>query len=54
MDLNPKAAEHLDPAVKFLFQDCSLRWDLPDQSLTSSSPAISSNTSPINSPSSSP
>ena len=33
MDLNPKAAEHLDPAVKFLFQDCSLRWDLPDQSL---------------------
>lgn len=33
MDLNPKATEHLDPAVKFLFQDCSLRWDLPDQSL---------------------
>lgn len=33
MDLNPKAAEHLDPTVKFLFQDCSLRWDLPDQSL---------------------
>ena len=33
MDLHPKAAEHLDPAVKFLFQDCSLRWDLPDQSL---------------------
>jgi SAM-dependent methyltransferase len=33
MDLNPKATEHLDPAVTFLFQDCSLRWDLPDQSL---------------------
>ena len=33
MDLNPKATEHLDPTVKFLFQDCSLRWDLPDQSL---------------------
>lgn len=33
MDLNPKAAEHLDPAVKFLFQDCSQRWALPDASL---------------------
>ena len=33
MDLNPKATEHLDPAVKFLFQDCSQRWSLPDDSL---------------------
>lgn len=33
MDLNPKATEHLAPEVKFLFQDCSARWDLPDASL---------------------
>ncbi|MEY4939630.1 MAG: hypothetical protein RIQ93_1365 [Verrucomicrobiota bacterium] len=33
MDLNPKATDHLAPGVKFLFQDCSARWDLPDASL---------------------
>jgi len=33
MDLNPKATEYLDPTVKFLFQDCSERWALPDRSL---------------------
>lgn len=33
MDLNPKAAERLAPGVKFLFQDCSQRWALPDHSL---------------------
>lgn len=33
MDLNPKAAEHLDPGVTFFFQDCSQRWALPDASL---------------------
>ncbi len=33
MDLNPKATQHLDPAVKFLFQDCSQHWALPDGSL---------------------
>lgn len=33
MDLNPTAPTHLDPAVKFLFQDCSKPWQLPDASL---------------------
>src|SRR4051812_6425455 len=33
MDLNPKARAHLQPDVRFLFQDCSQRWELPDQSL---------------------
>jgi SAM-dependent methyltransferase len=33
MDLNPKAAELLDPGVKFLFQDCTKPWPLPDKSL---------------------
>ena len=33
MDLNPKATAFLDPAVKFLFQDCSQSWALPDASL---------------------
>ncbi|MDP3073382.1 MAG: class I SAM-dependent methyltransferase [Opitutaceae bacterium] len=33
MDLNPKAAEHLDPAVSLILQDCSQRWPLPDASL---------------------
>ena len=33
MDLNPKAPEYLLPSVKFLQQDCSQRWALPDASL---------------------
>lgn len=33
MDLNPKSPEHLAPGVKFLAQDCSTRWQLPDASL---------------------
>lgn len=33
MDLNPKAPEHLAPTIKFLHQDCSQRWALPDESL---------------------
>jgi SAM-dependent methyltransferase len=33
MDLNPKATDHLAAGVKFLFQDCSARWELPDASL---------------------
>jgi SAM-dependent methyltransferase len=33
MDLNPLSREHLAPEVKFLQQDCSARWDLPDASL---------------------
>ena len=33
MDLNPKASEHLLPSVKFLHQDCSQPWALPDASL---------------------
>lgn len=33
MDLNPKSAECLAPDVTFLAQDCSKRWQLPDQSL---------------------
>jgi len=33
MDLNPAAADYLHPDVRFLRQDCSLRWDLADSSL---------------------
>ncbi len=33
MDLNPRSPEHLAPGVKFLAQDCSTRWQLPDASL---------------------
>jgi SAM-dependent methyltransferase len=33
MDLNPDAPTHLNPAVKFFEQDCSLRWQLDDVSL---------------------
>lgn len=33
MDLNPSSAAHLQPAINFLFQDCSQRWALPDASL---------------------
>src|SRR6266851_1176447 len=28
MDLNPDASSYLEPSVKFLEQDCSLRWPL--------------------------
>jgi len=33
MDLNPDAPKFLDKEVKFLLQDCSARWELPDASL---------------------
>ena len=33
MDLNPRSREHLAPGVRFLQQDCSARWDLPDGAL---------------------
>jgi SAM-dependent methyltransferase len=33
MDLNPDTPSRLNPDVKFLYQDCSQRWDIPDQSL---------------------
>ena len=33
MDLNPDAPRHLRPEVKFLHQDCSAAWPLPDNSL---------------------
>ena len=33
MDLNPASAENLAPGVKMLRQDCSARWELPDDSL---------------------
>ena len=33
MDLNPDAPRFLDARVRFLHQDCSARWDLPDASL---------------------
>jgi len=33
MDLNPRSPEFLAPEVKFLRQDCSTRWSLPDASL---------------------
>ena len=33
MDLNPEAPEHLAADVKFLEQDCSKDWPLPDGSL---------------------
>lgn len=33
MDLNPSAAEKLDPRVTLFAQDCSLPWRLPDSAL---------------------
>ncbi len=33
MDLNHDALKHLDKSVTFLEQDCSKRWELPDNSL---------------------
>jgi SAM-dependent methyltransferase len=33
MDLNPDAPRFLGPGVRFLEQDCSTRWQLPDASL---------------------
>lgn len=33
MDLNPDAPRHLSADVRFLLQDCSSRWQLPDGSL---------------------
>jgi SAM-dependent methyltransferase len=33
MDLNPKTKENLADSVRFLEQDCSLPWPLPDQQL---------------------
>lgn len=33
IDLNPEAAQRLDPQVKLFAQDCSQTWPLPDSSL---------------------
>jgi len=33
MDLNPDAPRHLEPAIQFLEQDCSTRWQLEPDSL---------------------
>jgi SAM-dependent methyltransferase len=33
MDLNPSARQHLDPAVIFLEQDCSMPWKIDNDSL---------------------
>ncbi|MBS0662175.1 MAG: class I SAM-dependent methyltransferase [Verrucomicrobia bacterium] len=33
MDLNPKSPAYLAPGVKFIAQDCSTPWQLPDASL---------------------
>jgi len=33
MDLNPQTKQHLAGNVTFLEQDCSTRWNLPDESL---------------------
>jgi SAM-dependent methyltransferase len=33
IDLNPSARTHLNPDVRFLEQDCSMQWPLPDKSL---------------------
>ena len=33
MDLNPSSPEYLDPAVRFLMQDCSAEWQVPPESL---------------------
>ena len=33
MDLNPDAPRFLNPGVRFLLQDCSARWELPDGTL---------------------
>ena len=33
MDLNPDSSARLNPEVNFLFQDCSLHWQIPDHTL---------------------
>jgi len=33
MDLNPDTPAHLNPDVKFLYQDCAQHWEIPDHSL---------------------
>jgi SAM-dependent methyltransferase len=33
MDLNPRTQQHLAPEVRFLQQDCSMPWPLPDGEL---------------------
>jgi SAM-dependent methyltransferase len=33
MDLNPDAAKHIAPSVRFLEQDCSSRWQVEDRAL---------------------
>ena len=33
MDLNPNARTYLAPEIEFLHQDCSHRWQLPDESV---------------------
>jgi len=33
MDLNPNAQNYLGPGIDFLKQDCSQRWELPDECL---------------------
>jgi len=33
MDLNPSTCQKLDQGVAFLQQDCSARWNLPDNTL---------------------
>ena len=33
MDLNPESERYLDTTVRFLHQDCSEKWALPDESL---------------------
>lgn len=33
MDLNPRTQQHLAPEVRFLQQDCSMTWPLPDGEL---------------------
>jgi SAM-dependent methyltransferase len=33
MDLNPDAPRFLEAGIRFLLQDCSARWELPDASL---------------------
>jgi SAM-dependent methyltransferase len=33
IDMNPGARQHLKPEVRFIEQDCTLPWDLPEDSL---------------------
>ena len=33
MDLNPNSRQHLEPAVRFIQQDCSVRWPLAEGEL---------------------